>query len=351
MNRRGEVSYHFGRAHEMVTTGENCSGYSRCARGAERWLCRLASVSATGMRGTVFLGDILLGRMRTLVLSDNPDAQIQSLEEERARANQALLDSYNLALAEWNAGRKEAKARVGAAWHERRFWKLVAAILRNSRVRRIHPPYQPVLQTGRSQQETVWMAGQQGEDSVFARLSASLDDKWTVVKGFVGHGGEIDFVAVGPLGVVAIEVKFVNGVVHCDGDQWWRDKYDRYGNLCESGLPIADRKGRSPSRQINESSTALAAVIHAPVARVVVLAHERSVYGGFSNFTVNQIARTADLNIAAACGYGSRPLDQAEAAQILRLMEQAYSRWQRWRAKRGSKHASAAAAAPGSARR
>ncbi len=52
-------------------------------------------------------------------------------------------------------------------------------------------------------------------------------------------------------GLFAIEVKNINATVHIDGDRWHADKYDNYGNLVEQ-RQITDRRGRSPSEQLNE---------------------------------------------------------------------------------------------------
>ena len=43
----------------------------------------------------------------------------------------------------------------------------------------------------------------------------------------------------------------MNGTVFVSGDTWELDKYDSYGNLVESGRAIEDRRGRSPSAQVN----------------------------------------------------------------------------------------------------
>ena len=51
----------------------------------------------------------------------------------------------------------------------------------------------------------------------------------------------------------ALETKHLNGTVYVRGDTWEIDKYDNYGNRVESGRPIEDRRGRSPSEQLNGS--------------------------------------------------------------------------------------------------
>ena len=105
--------------------------------------------------------------------------------------------------------------------------------------------------------ESVWRAGKEGEDRVAAALDGVLGDDWTLFRGYKNPGGEIDQVLVGPSGVIAIEVKYVNGRVHISGDKWTRDKYDNYGNLVERGASMSDGGGRSPSAQLNAAASRL----------------------------------------------------------------------------------------------
>jgi hypothetical protein len=91
--------------------------------------------------------------------------------------------------------------------------------------------------------------------------------------------------------VVAIEVKYRNATVHCDGDDWRFDKYDNYGNLVEQGR-ITDRRGRSPSVQLNEPADALEELLRSrghrvPVQRVVLFTHPRSRIGTCRRPTVH----------------------------------------------------------------
>ena len=105
--------------------------------------------------------------------------------------------------------------------------------------------------------ESIWRAGKEGEDRVAAALGGVLVDDWTMFRGYRNPGGEIDQVLVGPSGVVAIEVKYVNGKAHIEGDRWTLDRYDNYGNLVERGVPMTDGGGRSPSAQLNAAASRL----------------------------------------------------------------------------------------------
>src|ERR1700730_1840027 len=96
-------------------------------------------------------------------------------------------------------------------------------------------------------------AGTAGDQLVATELGRALDDDWTLLRGYRNRRGEIDHLLLGPQGLFAIEVKNINATVHIDGDRWRADKYDNYGNLVEQ-REVADRKGRSPSEQLNESA-------------------------------------------------------------------------------------------------
>lgn len=96
-----------------------------------------------------------------------------------------------------------------------------------------------------------------------------------------------------------VEVKNLNATVRVNADTWLADKYDRYGNLVEQ-YTIADRRGRSPSEQLNQPADELASFLHrrgqpVPVRRVVVLAHERSKLGEHANLTVSVALTSNDI--------------------------------------------------------
>ena len=139
----------------------------------------------------------------------------------------------------------------------------------------------PMLEES-GESENIWRAGKEGEDRVAAALHRILGDEWTLLRGYKNPAGEIDQVLVGPPGVVAIEVKYINGKIHISGDRWTRDRYDNYGNLVESDVPIRDGGGRSPAAQLNASASRLQRFLNerssgaGRVSTAVVLAHDKS---------------------------------------------------------------------------
>jgi Nuclease-related domain len=134
--------------------------------------------------------------------------------------------------------------------------------------------------------------------------------------------GEIDHLLLGPRGLFAIEVKNINATVHIDGDRWRADKYDNYGNLVEQ-RPVTDRRGRSPSEQLNEPAGELERFLHergqkVTVQRVVVLIHRRSGLGATRDLTV--LVGTSIGYLLSLVGDSPDDLGPAERAEIKRLI-------------------------------
>ena len=168
--------------------------------------------------------------------------------------------------------------------------------------------------------EHKWASGFSGEQHAATHWANLLDDRWTLISGYLSRRGEVDQILVGPGGVFAIEIKNLNGVIHCDGDRWWRDKYDRYGNLVREGELIEDRAGRSPSVQLNEVADALEAELKrrglaVGVTRAIALTHPRSATGNLHDLKVNHVGQIQ--------AYGHEPfqsnaaLSDAKASEIV----------------------------------
>lgn len=152
-------------------------------------------------------------------------------------------------------------------------------------------------------------------------LLYSLDDSWTIIAGYRAQEGEIDRILVGPNGVFAFEVKNLGGIIHCNGDRWWRDKTDRRGNVVERNIPIADNGGRSPSRQINDAADALERLIkgnghEVEVVRVVVLTHPRAALGHISQLNIHFLAHVQNLDMQRVLSRGT-PLFADQERKIL----------------------------------
>ena len=105
----------------------------------------------------------------------------------------------------------------------------------------------PVLSHG----EEAIMGGIRGEQEVADALNATLGNAWTLIKGYRNRRGEIDYLLLGPGGLFAIEVKYVNGTFAITREQWRYVRYDNYGNHVGDGL-LADARRRPPNVQLGE---------------------------------------------------------------------------------------------------
>ena len=167
----------------------------------------------------------------------------------------------------------------------------------------------------------------QGEQHLPRFLAERLGDEWVLVQGYRNARGETDFILVGPPGVCAIEVKYLNGVVYAKTDgSWRRDKYDNYGNLKETGEPIRDRGGRSPSQQVCEVASELERhlrrrmpELHLGVRTAVVLTHDRSRLGKM-NASVDAVATLSDLKPHHLVPTTSAELSDHEVDEVVTLI-------------------------------
>jgi hypothetical protein len=178
------------------------------------------------------------------------------------------------------------QARAGRRWLS---W--LTGVLAVRRARR-QVPLAAARASAPSHREQAVAAGVQGEQSAQADLGAALGDEWTLVRGYRNRRGEIDHLLLGPVGVLAIEVKNRNGVITCAGDRWLITRYDRYGNRVRAPEPLTDNGGRSPSEQLNQPADDLAAFLrsrgHAvTIRRIVWFTHRRARLGTCTDPTVH----------------------------------------------------------------
>lgn len=153
------------------------------------------------------------------------------------------------------------------------------------------------MPTATTHQEEKLSAGEKGEQITATAFNAALGDEWTLIRGYRNHHGEIDQILLGPKGLLTLEIKHVNGIIHCDGDQRWRERLDKYGNRVEEGQAIADGRGRSPSQQLNESTEVLQQLLQSQghavtIRRIILFTHPRSMRGHCNQQTVHFITNS-----------------------------------------------------------
>jgi hypothetical protein len=246
--------------------------------------------------------------MQHIVLSDHTADQIKKRQAERE-------NNYNAAVAEYTGKLQVRQARIDSLVELRTRAKEQGRRLRAAgytyeilfaRLGKTFEAWRdrPVMaQAGLD--DVLWKNGHEGEERVRDHFGQHLDDSWTWLGGYHNSGGEIDAILVGSSGIYAMEIKNYRGVIECDGDEWWRDKYDNWGNLVRRHEPIADRGGRGPSQQVNDPADRLEAFLARTagagrrISRVVVFSDETATMGAARNVTVDGIYLLRDWDVRA----------------------------------------------------
>jgi Nuclease-related domain len=260
--------------------------------------------------------------MRVIELSNHPGDMLNEVSRRRRAAANRAQDRYEDALIQYQARVETIRVKRDRARRNRRWWtwlRLVLAV--RAEKRRVPQLTAPDLADSDTEEKI--RAGIAGEDLVAAELGRALGDDWTLLRGYRNQRGEIDHLLVGPEGLFAIEVKNINATVHIDGDRWQADKYDNYGNLVEQ-RPIEDRRGRSPSEQLNQPADELERFLHkhgqpVNVERVVVLTHRRSRLGSSQDPTVH--VGTSAGGVLRLVRSSADDLAERQRAEVQRLIQ------------------------------
>ena len=270
--------------------------------------------------------------MHTVELSNHPGDLLDEASRRRAAAERHALSVYEDALIRYRARVQTIKVKRDRARAQHRWWAWLRLAFAGWKEKR-GVPRPPIPAAGHTDTEEKLMAGIAGEQQVAAELGRALGDDWTLLRGYRNRRGEIDHLLLGPSGLFAIEVKNLNATVHVDGDRWRADKYDNYGNLVEQ-RPITDRRGRSPSEQLNEPAAELQRFLHErgqPVAvqRAVVLTHRRSRLGARHHPTVH--VGTSTGYVLSLVHDSGDELGERQRAEVQRLIRRDHDFHQRRR--------------------
>jgi hypothetical protein len=238
--------------------------------------------------------------VRVVELSDHPGDMLRAERQRRVAAGEPARQRYESA----RAGHDKRIAAAGQARDTARAQHRWGAWLRGMlavwRARRQAPaPPRPASGGPVPDREASLAAGVQGERLAAAGLGRALGDEWTLLRGYRNRRGEVDLVLIGPRGLFAIEVKYYNGTVSCDGDRWWVDRYDRSGHHVGTET-MADARGRSPSVQLTEPARLLEEFLRSrghqvAVQRVVLLTHASGRFGSCTRPTVGLAPSVPEL--------------------------------------------------------
>jgi hypothetical protein len=224
---------------------------------------------------------------------------LRQAQQERRGAVTGAQEDYKREFALHEQRIAELRNERRKAWSSFRWWTVLGRSFALSVEYRKRPRRPGVawddVPTAR---EGILSAGVEGEQIAAASFRNTLGDEWMMLSGYRNRRGEIDQLLLGPSGLFAIEIKHRNATVYCEGDSWWYERFDHYGNLVGNG-PIRDRRGRSPSTQLNEPTDELERFLRSrkyavSIIRIVLLTHRLSDVGVCNEQTVDLITNSPD---------------------------------------------------------
>lgn len=188
--------------------------------------------------------------------------------------------------------------------------------------KRYPKPPRPSGLDRRSREARAWRARAERERELDERLDSQLPPDWTAIRGYRGSAGVIDRIIVGPLGVCALAVVHVAGMVSVNGHSWKLLGYDERGFRVEQ-TKLADKFGRTPSAIVNQSAKHLESLLAKRnlvnrVSRGVILAHEKSRVERILNQPVDFIESLDDLSIDDMFDYRGALAEGAAADEVAR---------------------------------
>ncbi len=262
--------------------------------------------------------------MRTVELSNHPADALRIARRRRAEGGQQGGADYAEALARHGLLLKRAANARDRARAHRQWITWIRSAFTVRKLRKLAPAEPIARPAGKtsgqppSDAEERLAAGVAGEQQVATEFGRILGDDWVLLRGYCNRRGEIDHLLLGPPGLVAIESKHLNATVHCDGDAWRFEKFDRFGNLVSGGA-LTDRGGRSPSVQLNEPADFLEQFLRTrggtvSILRVVLLTHPSSRCGQCRHPSVH--VATSALSLAGQLNDMPPVLGAAQRARI-----------------------------------
>ena len=280
--------------------------------------------------------------MRRIILSDHPHTRLQQIKAERERQylsdlathgkrvaqilseHEEKMKNYDAEMRAWQSKIDKLKSKRRKAWSRLNVCQAVSYSRMISEVSKDMPakpktpvlPCKPIIEST-NEKDSMWESGLEGEIKLTEFLNEWLSDGWCMLKGYHNRAGEVDGILVGPEGIFAIEGKNLKGDIYCEGNKWKRDKFDRYGNMVESDVPIRDKTGRGPSVQVNRSADLLQSFLKrsAPacvIRRVVVFTHAASHLAGINNPTVDCVVTLAEWDLKGTFNKSSFKLTDAD---------------------------------------
>jgi nuclease-like protein len=259
--------------------------------------------------------------MRLIVLSDH----VADMRAARQAPGRRTAGEYQRELAAHRKWVAEAVERRDLARRRRRPISWLWWAIEARRRRRAAAPAPPSAARRQADAELGALdGGAEGEREVADVLNQTLGKDWTLFKGYRNARGEIDYLILGPAGLFAVEVKYVNGTFRITPTRWSYVKIDRYGIAHEEHV-LADAGDRPPHRQLGEPARQLEDFLArrghpAQVQPVVLLNHPRAKIG-FLDESVGVPVLTSTRQLAALVLEGGGNLSAGDLTEITSLIE------------------------------
>jgi len=259
--------------------------------------------------------------MRLIVLSDH----VADMRAARQSPGRMTASEYQRELAAHRRWVAEAVERRDLARRRRRPLAWAWWALQARRRRRAAAPALPAAARRQADAQLGALdGGAEGEREVADALDRALGKDWILFKGYRNARGEIDYLILGPPGLFAVEVKYVNGTFRITPARWTYVKIDRYGIAHEEHV-LADAGDRPPHRQLGEPARQLEDFLTrrghpVRVQPVVLLNHPRARIG-YLDESLGVPVLTSTRQLASLVLGASGNLSAGERTEIAALVE------------------------------
>ncbi|WP_447983329.1 nuclease-related domain-containing protein [Nitrospira sp. Nam74] len=213
-----------------------------------------------------------------MILSDYREEQLRLLRAEREQRYQQARVNYQQELRAYDEEVSALAETSHTAFRRLRLVHGIGAWWRHRTLFKRGDPPPPLLE-GPSVEEQRLQTEAEADQRLAADLLAALPGRaWMLLKGYQNQKGNIDYLLIGPVGVVALECQHLSGTIICAKDRWMRQKYDPKGAPATQ-VPILDRNGRTPSQQLNEPVAELIERLSqkdvtCEISRAIILTHQ-----------------------------------------------------------------------------
>lgn len=216
--------------------------------------------------------------MQHVILADHHEEHLRRLRGQREQRYQLARVEYQQALRSYDEELTALAGTYQTAFRRLRLFQGTGAWWRHRALLKRGDPPAPLME-GPSVEEQRQQGGAKAEEQLVADLLTALSGAaWTLMKGYQNHKGDIDYLLIGPVGILALQCQYLSGTIICTKDRWIRQKYDPKGTPTTQ-VPILGRTGRTPSQQLNEPATELIEVlsrkgVDCEISRAVILTHQ-----------------------------------------------------------------------------